>query len=187
VPPADQALAAIETRAWTTGPGTTGAVLACGWPPERLDAPPTGPAQFDSEALWARVQPQIHPGLRVLIVRGGDAHGRLAGRPWLAGQLQAAGAHVGQVVAYRRVAPRLDDAQRALATAAAQDGSGWLFSSSEAVANLRAALPALAWAGALALATHPRIAQAAREAGFGAVRTVAPSVEAVAASIESQA
>lgn len=184
--PANQALAAIETRAWATGPGTTQALLSAGWPAARLDAPPTEAAQFDSEALWARVRGQVRPGLRVLIVRGGDADAQLAGRPWLAEQLHAAGAQVDQVVAYRRAAPRLDDARRALAAAAAQDGSRWLFSSSEAVANLRAALPAQAWAGAVALATHPRIAQAAREAGFGDVRTVAPSVAAVAASIESR-
>ncbi|MFT4194032.1 uroporphyrinogen-III synthase [Ottowia sp.] len=189
VPPApvQKALAAIDTRAWSTGPGTTRAVLAAGWPPERLDAPPPDSKQFDSEALWARVQDQIHPGLRVLIVRGGDAQGRLAGRHWLAGQLRAAGAVVDQVIAYRRRAPVLDAAQRALAEAASQGGSRWLFSSSEAVANLRAALPAQDWSAAAALATHPRIAEAARAAGFGRVRDVPPSLDAVVASIESGA
>ncbi len=184
---ADKAPAAISTRAWSTGPGTTRAVLAAGWPSERLDAPPPGSTQFDSEALWARVQHQIRPGLRVLIVRGGDAQGRLAGRHWLAEQLRAAGAVVDQVVAYRRRAPVLSAAQRALAEAAAQDGSLWLFSSSEAIANLRAALPSQDWSAAAALATHPRIADAARAAGFGRVRDVPPTLDAVVASIESAA
>jgi len=186
VPPAlaSQALEAIDTRAWSTGPGTTRAVLAAGWPPGRLDAPSPDAAQFDSEALWARVQPQVRPGLRVLIVRGGDAEGRLAGRHWLAEQLRAAGAVVAQVVAYRRRAPVLDAAQRALATA---PGVLWLFSSSEAIANLRAALPAQDWSAAAALATHPRIAEAARAAGFGRVRDVPPTLDAVVASIESGA
>ncbi|WP_415139457.1 uroporphyrinogen-III synthase [Ottowia sp.] len=130
---------------------------------------------------------RIRPGLRVLIVRGGDAQGRLAGRHWLAEQLRAAGAVVDQVVAYRRRAPVLDAAQRALAEAAAQGGSRWLFSSSEAIANLRAALPAQDWSAAAALATHPRIAEAARAAGFGRVRDVPPSLDAVVASIESGA
>jgi len=179
------ALQAMATRAWSTGPGTTRALLEAGWPAARVDAPPPDAAQFDSEALWARVQGQLRPGLRVLIVRGGDAAGRLAGRTWLAEQLRAAGAAVEQVAAYRRAAPALDAAQRALATAAAGDGSRWLFSSSEAIANLRAALPAQDWSAAVALATHPRIAQAARAAGFGTVREAPPTPEAVAASIES--
>ncbi|MDR1967458.1 MAG: uroporphyrinogen-III synthase [Burkholderiaceae bacterium] len=178
---------AMETRAWSTGPGTLRALHDAGWPSERIDAPPPDAAQFDSEALWARVRGQIRPGLRVLIVRGGDATGALAGRHWLAEQLRAAGAAVELVVAYRRAAPVLDAAQRALAEAAATDGSLWLFSSSEAVANLRAALPGQRWPVAAALATHPRIAQAARDAGFGVVREAPPALDALVASIKSGA
>ena len=178
---------AIKTRAWATGPGTTAALRRAGWPAERLDAPTADAPQFDSEALWARVRHQAGPGRRVLIVRGGDACGRALGRPWLAEQLQAAGAQVDQVVAYRRVAPVLDAAQRALALSAATDTSLWLFSSSEAVANLCAALPTQDWRAARALATHPRIAQTAREAGFGSVTDTQPTLDAVVASIESGA
>ena len=86
--PANQAQAAIETRAWSPGPGTTQALLAAGWPRARIDEPAFDAAQFDSEALWAQVAPQVRAGLRVLIVRGGDAAGRLAGRDWLAQRLQ---------------------------------------------------------------------------------------------------
>ena len=178
------ALHAIETRAWSTGPGTTRALLEAGWPAARVDAPPPDAAQFDSEALWACVQGQLRPGLRVLIVRGGNAAGRLAGRAWLAEQLRSAGAVVEQVAAYRRAAPALDEAQRALAASAVGDGSRWLFSSSEAIANLRVALPEQDWSAAVALATHPRIAQAASAAGFGVVREAPPTLDAVAASIE---
>ena len=185
--PAAQALDAIETRAWCTGPGTARAVLGAGWPAARVDAPPPDAPQFDSESLWARVQGQIRPGLRVLIVRGGDADGRLAGRDWLAEQLRAAGAAVDQVVAYRRAAPALNGAQRALAEAAARDGSLWLFSSSEAIANLRAALPAQNWSAAAALTTHPRIAQAAQAAGFGQVRAAPPTLDAAAALLTEAA
>lgn len=185
--PAGPALTAIETRAWSTGPGTTRALHEAGWPAARMDAPPPDAPQFDSEALWARVQPQLRPGARVLIVRGGDAGGALAGRSWLADQLQAAGAQLDQVVAYLRLPPVLDEAQRARAQAAAGDGSQWLFSSSEAIANLCAALPLQDWSAAVALATHPRIAQAAQGAGFGRVREVPPALEALAASIESDA
>jgi len=180
---ARQALAAINTRAWSTGPGTTAALLESGWPQERLDAPPPAARQFDSEALWSCVHTQVCGGERVLIVRGGDADGRPAGRDWLAARLQASGVAVEQVAAYRRVAPTLDEAQRALAAAAAADGSLWLLSSSEAIANLRAALPGQDWSRAVALATHPRIAQAARAAGFGVIRDVLPTLDAVAAFI----
>jgi uroporphyrinogen-III synthase len=177
-------LTAINTRAWSTGPGTTRAVLDAGWPAARVDAPPADAAQFDSEALWACVQDQIRPRLRVLIVRGSAADGRPAGRNWLAEQLHAADVVVEQVAAYRRIAPALDGAQLARAVAAAHDGSLWLFSSSEAIANLCAALPRQDWSAATALATHPRIAQAAREAGFGAVCDTRPTLDAVAALID---
>ncbi len=180
-----QAGAAIQTRAWSPGPGTTAALQHAGWPADRIDAPAADAAQFDSEALWTRVAPQVHPGVRVLIVRGGDAHGRPAGRDWLATRLVAIGAVVEQVVAYRRAAPTLDAGQRALARAAARDGSLWLFSSAQAIAHLVAVVPDCDWTTARALATHPRIAQAARATGFGSVREVRPSLAEVLASIES--
>ena len=61
----------------------------------------------------------------------------------------------------------------------------WLFSSSEAIANLRQCLPSLDWHAARALVTHPRIGEAARAAGFGHVTDTRPTLAAVAASIES--
>lgn len=184
---AGQAREALETRAWSPGPGTTQALVAAGWPPARIDEPAFDASQFDSESLWARVTPQVRAGTRVLIVRGGDAAGRLAGRDWLAQRLQQAGAQVDQLLAYRRAAPALTAAQRERATTAATDGTLWLFSSSEAIANLRQCLPVADWRGARALATHPRIAQAARDAGFGAVRDTRPALADVVASIESRA
>ena len=104
---------------------------------------------------------------------------------WLAAQIGAAGGAVDFVAAYERRAPTLDADQLALARGAAGDGSIWLLSSSEAVAHLAAALPGQDWSRARALATHPRIAQAAREAGFGQVMQCRPAFNEVAASIES--
>ncbi|MEG2631782.1 MAG: uroporphyrinogen-III synthase, partial [Comamonas sp.] len=46
-------------------------------------------------------------------------------------------------------------------------------------------LPGTDWRQARALATHPRIAAAARQAGFGLVQECRPSLNDVAASIES--
>ncbi len=169
-------------RAWATGPGTRQALRAAGVPPGLIDAPAAEAAQFDSEALWARVHKQVSPGVRVLIVRGGDARGRPAGRNWLAGELATAGARVETLVAYVRRPPAWTEAQR---TAAVSPGAWWLLSSSEAVANLSAVLPGYDAAGARALCTHPRIADAARAAGFGRVETVQPLLTSVAAFLQS--
>jgi uroporphyrinogen-III synthase len=179
---------ATKTRAWTPGPGTTQALLARGVPAHCIDAPAADAAQFDSEALWQQVASQIQPGDMVLIVRGGapgDVPGPGSGRDWLATQLRAAGALVDFVAAYERHAPQLSPEQLMLAHHSATDGSLWLFSSSEALAHLRQALPTQDWSQARALATHPRIAAAAHAAGFGVVIECKPSFEDVVASIES--
>lgn len=187
----NKALTAIKTRAWAPGPGTARALVQAGFPPDRIDGPAPDAPQFDSESLWQQVAPQIQPGDRVLIVRGcsGGAHDNAqgTGRDWLARQIDAAGAQVDFVVAYERGAPRLTAAEVALAQQATQDGSIWLLSSSEAVGHLAQALPALRWDTACALATHPRIADAARAAGFGTVLECRPALEDVVASIESGA
>lgn len=175
----------VKKRAWVTGPGTAEALHRLGWPAAQIDVPGPQSPQFDSEALWAIVQAQACPPLRVLIVRGSDAQGRMAGRDWLATRLMGAGVQVDKVVAYARQRPVLDAAQHALATQASADGTVWLFSSAEAVANLCSLLPGQSWAAARAVTTHPRIAQAARRAGFGAVRESRPGAADVLTSIES--
>jgi uroporphyrinogen-III synthase len=191
-------LNAIKTRAWATGPGTRDALLEQGVPVDLVDSPPVEGGQFDSEALWLQVQAQIESGARVLIVRGdtrGDDDATVpessaggipgVGRDWLALRLQAAGAQVDFVVAYRRGAPVWTPAEVALAVAGADDGSVWVFSSAEAVENLRALLPDQHWTNARAVVTHPRIAAAARQIGFGVVSESRPTLPRVLASIES--
>lgn len=188
--PAFNAESAANTRAWATGPGTAAALLRAGVPPQRVDAPAPATGQFDSEALWQVVATQVRPGDRVLIVRGADAAGSGApaqgsGREWFAQRVSEAGARPEFVLAYQRCAPDFSPLERELACRSASDGSIWLFSSSEAVANLSAWLPEQSWSGARALATHPRIAAAARSAGFGVVCESRPTLENVVASIES--
>ena len=61
----------------------------------------------------------------------------------------------------------------------------WLFSSSEAVANLRTLQPQADWSASQALASHPRIAQAARKAGFATVVVVPPTPQAVVQWLQS--
>lgn len=180
---AQPAGAAFTPRAWAPGPGTRAALAAAGV--VQIDAPSGDAQQFDSEALWDLVGAQCGRGDRVLLVRGGDAGAGIGGRDWLAEQLAARGVRVDQVLAYLRACPALTPQQEALATASLQDGSVWLFSSSQAIANLCASLPGRDRSGARAIATHPRIAQAARDAGFGVVRVSRPSMDAVSAALES--
>lgn len=173
------------TRAWAPGPGTLQALLRAGVSPGLIDAPPAHAAQFDSETLWQDVRRQVTHGTRVLMVRGGDAQGRAAGRPWLAEQLAAAGATVDTVVSYVRRRPDLDATLQGVAEAGRRGQGWWLFSSSEAIDNLRALLPGQDWSAARALCTHPRIAQVARTLGFGTVAQTRPMLEAVVGFLQS--
>ncbi len=178
-------------RAWATGPGTVQALKQAGVPTELMDAPLLEVAQFDSEALWKQVAGQVQADQRVLIVRGrdgqavSDLQGRGVGRDWLASRLTQAGAVVDFVVAYQRACPQFDTPQQQLAQSAARDGSVWLFSSSEAIANLRVNLPFQDWSAACAVATHARIAAAVKLAGFGVVCESRPTVADIVGSIES--
>ena len=179
---------AIKTRAWATGPGTASALVRAGVAPDRLDVPSLDAGQFDSEALWQVVGAQVQPGDRVLIVRGSDRTGSTpagqgVGREWFANRLRQAGAQAEFVVAYQRCAPEFSAQASDLAQRAASDGSVWLFSSTEAVANLSAWRPAQNWAAARALATHPRIALAAQKAGFGTVSQSRPTLPDVVAAL----
>ena len=189
------ARAFCKSRAWATGPGTVKALLRHGAEPPWIDAPAPETGRFDSDHLWEVVRGRVQPGDRVLIVRGADgadsadgvaavpAHG--VGRDWLAEQLTQAGARVDFVVAYQRRAPCWSPRQMAQARQAAGDGSVWLFSSVQALANLRTILPTQDWSGARAVATHPRIAAAVRHAGFGVVCESRPVLAEMVASIES--
>ena len=182
---------AAKPRWWVTGPGSQTALLAQGVPASAIDQPGPQATQLDSEALWAQVQPQVRAAMRVLIVRGtaagadADAPGNGQGRDWLGARLIQAGAQLQWVVAYTRSAPVWDAARRAHVTQALAQEAVWLWSSSESLANLIAAFPGQSWQGAAAVATHPRIAQAARDAGFGRVVLAGAGLDALCASIES--
>lgn len=183
------AQAAIKTRAYAPGPGTANALLHAGVVRECIDAPGSDAAQFDSEALWAVVKSQVVPGFRLLVVRGAsaDAEGPRngVGRDWFAQQVRDAGGGVEFVVAYQRGAPVWMPAQQVLAQTALGDGSIWLLTSSEAVTHLGTLCKGQSLHCAKAIATHPRIARAARSAGFGTVAESAPTLDALLSSIES--
>ena len=173
------------------GPGSAATVqaalaaqgLAADACPPLLQAPAQ---RAESEGLWPLLQawrPQGWRGARVLVLRGG------AGREWLADRLREAGATVDQVDVYQRVAPPADavTVQRLRALLALD--AAWLLGAAEAVRHLLELLraagldPAAALRGQLALASHPRIADAARAAGFGRVELCAADAAAVVAAL----
>ena len=184
-----------QPRAWVTGPGSRQALLREGVAAACIDLPALDAGQFDSEALWQQVARQLKPGDRVLIVRGDDRpHDSTVsslkehagtGRDWFATAIRALPACPEFVAAYQRHAPNWSAQEFVLARAAASDGSVWLLSSVQALANLCALMPSQRWQLARALATHSRIALAARQAGFGLVLESRPVLSELLLSIES--
>jgi uroporphyrinogen-III synthase len=166
-------------RAAATGPGTVEALVAAGVPSAQCVAPRAAP--FDSSALWAELQGENWSGRSALIVRGDG------GRDEFAQALRGAGAKVAFAQAYSRKAPAWSDDERALARAAlaAPQQHAWLLSSAEAIDHLVALLPGSDWRTSNAVASHPRIAQRARRAGFGHVLEAPPLLDAVVAALGS--
>ena len=162
------------------GNGTADALRDAGVPAAAIVTPAADAAQFDSESLWARLHTRDWRGSRVLVVRGDG------GRDWLAERLVEAGAQVATVSAYRRLAPAFIGAARhRLDEAIADTDAVWLFSSSQAIANLEHAAGAGRFGAARAVATHPRIAERARSCGFRLVVEAAPGLDAVIACLQS--
>jgi uroporphyrinogen-III synthase len=151
-----------------------------------LFAPEVGDVESEqggSEALWRALQPAIVQMSRVLILRAQQ------GREWLAERMAAAGARVDALAVYtRRPAPMSSAAQATVRRwQAAQRAAVLVVASSEAVDAVVEQLDALAGAAwtrsALALASHERIAQRLRAAGFNEVKLVAPEVDAIRKAI----
>jgi uroporphyrinogen-III synthase len=163
------------------GPGTSASLRAFGVPPQCIIEPAFDAPQFDSEALWQQLQPHDWRDAPVLVVAGEG------GRDWLAQQLKQAGARVDHLLVYRRGPPRWTSHLLQL-VGQAQSRPGdclWFFSSSEAVGQLLSRFPSPCWTQSRALATHPRIAQAASDAGFSQVITSRANFEAVLGCIQS--
>jgi uroporphyrinogen-III synthase len=186
----------LTTRFWAPGPGTARALAQAlaglGLSADRIDAPPAESAQFDSEHLWPVVATQLHRGARVLIVRGHSPELHTSrddalsgtGRDWLIQRCEAAGARVDACVAYERRAPVWSAQEQGLVRRASGADQLWLFSSSEALANLETLAPGIGWSAA-ALATHPRIAAAARRVGFAPVIESRPALPDVLRALKS--
>jgi uroporphyrinogen-III synthase len=166
------------------GPGTARVVQeqlhGAGLLPQQIISPPPESAQFDSEHLWPLLAPLDWQGQQTIVISGGDQQ-EAKGRTWLSEQLQARGAQVQAVLSYQRQCARWGADQSQLAAQARQWPAQhlWLLSSSEALGYLQS-LWGTVPGGALALATHPKVAESALAAGFGQVTTCQPSPEAVA-------
>lgn len=161
-------------HATCVGPGTAQALRDAGVPPALLLSAPLDADQFDSERLWpllAAAGPW--PGRRLFWLRGDG------GRTWLIERLREAGATVQEVAIYRRSVPAVDALARRHLNELLGRRLLWLFSSSEAIDNLRALAPATDWRRLEAIATHPRIADHAAQFGMTAA-VVSPQPEAVA-------
>ena len=170
-----------HTLAATVGPGSAQALLRQGVPAALLRQPPPDAPSLDSEHLWPVLSGEDWRGREVLLVRGDG------GREWLADRLREAGARVAALSVYRRQAPCLSDAERALLAhaLACPQAHVWLFSSAEAIDHL----PGLAggaadWSRSRAIATHERIAQRARQLGLGHVVLTRPDAAAVATALQ---
>jgi uroporphyrinogen-III synthase len=151
-------------------------------PAAQIIAPAADAAQFDSESLWAELGSKAWQGVDVLVVRGDG------GRDWLADRLRAAGARVAHLSAYRRAAPQLDPAARALLAGAlaAPASHLWLFSSSQAIDHLASLVPpGTSWGEARAIATHPRIVARAHQLGIARTIPARPALADVIACIQS--
>lgn len=180
------ALLAASVQYWSPGPGTTKALALEEISPQSVIEPAPDAPQFDSESLWEQAQHHIHAGDRILIVRGGDgANATGQGRQWLTAQLQQRGVHVDFAPVYERQAPEATpDLLQRISELRGQQAV-WLFSSSECVQHLVRCNTTWSWQAHTALATHPRIAQQVRQAGFGNVIETLPTVQGITASIKS--
>lgn len=170
------------TLAACVGPGSARALTAAGVPAAQIVQPPADAASLDSEHLWPLLAGRDWQGRRALFLRGNG------GRDWLAERLRERGATTEYFGVYERGMPRLDPAERARlgALLAAPDAHVWLLSSAEAAGHLAAlAPPGTDWARQRAIATHERIAAAARAVGFGHVVLARPDAAAVAAALRS--
>jgi uroporphyrinogen-III synthase len=167
----------------TVGPGSSRALRRHGVPDGAIVEPPDTSVRFESETLWQQLEGIDWHGKRAAIVRGDG------GREWLAQRLSDHGAAVEFIPAYKRL-PALVQGERLriLMDALARPREHlWHFSSSEGLGHLVDAAPNASWVESRAMATHLRIAERARQCGFGSVHEAAPTLDAVVCCIQSLA
>jgi uroporphyrinogen-III synthase len=171
-------------RCLVSGLGTRAALIQIGLAASQIDAPDAVSAQFDSETLWQKVAGADWQGKRVCVIRGSNYLGEPEGRPWLAEQLQQAGASVDFVTTYQRRLPQLSEASRQILQHP-QELDVWVFSSSQAIEHLKLLVPTANWSQSRAIVTHERIFMSAKGAGFGLVAITRPVLADVIVALKA--
>lgn len=170
------------TLAACVGPGSARALREAGVPAALIVQPPPDAASLDSEHLWPCLSGRAWDGRRVLLLRGEG------GRDWLAERLRERGARTDYFSVYARRCPQPDAAGRALLNTilGAPAAHVWLFSSAEAIGHLRTLAPqSQDWSTVRCIATHERIAAAARRLGLAHVVLTRPDAAAVAQAFDA--
>ena len=189
----------VDVPVGVVGPGSVAALARQGVAPPgyRVISPSAGhpDPRFDSEALYVAIEAHFGAeerggleGKRVLIVRGDG------GREWLAERLTEAGATVEKVAAYRRIVPEPSmqkwERIHALLAEVSDGAHAWLLTSSEGVRNLEELArehlshdETAQLKRAPLVTPHPRIAEAARQAGFDRITVSGAGDERIAESI----
>jgi uroporphyrinogen-III synthase len=201
-------LISSDVACWATGPGTAQTLMRLGINSARITTPSPIAKQFDSKQLWLEIKDSVRPKDQVLFVKGLDQEAELqsdlgvssskplhasqripgttpSGSNWLIHQLQDCGLTVQCVHVYARTTPVWSDAQKALAKDALNRQSIWVFSSSIAIEHLAQLLPDQDWSNARAIATHDRIAEKAKQVGWGVVLTSRPTPNDVLTLLKS--
>jgi uroporphyrinogen-III synthase len=139
-----------------------------------------------SEAFWAAWVASGRRAGRVLVLRAED------GREWLGERFVQSGSTVDQLAVYSRRACGLapEAARELVACMTSGETPVTVFSSSEAVNALDAQIQSIDGGAAylrsgIALATHPRIAERLRSAGYARVFDTLAADDAVIAKLES--
>ena len=160
---------------YAPGPGTAEALAAAGVPGAHV---PT--TSFDSEGMLELPSLADVTGKRVVIFRGEG------GREFLGNTLRSRGATVDHVPCYRRVAPQ-SGAEGLVEAMRERRAHALTLTSSEGVDNLVAAVGPAGRALITQLpvfASHPRIAERAREHGLRAVETAGGDAGLLAGVLE---
>jgi uroporphyrinogen-III synthase len=173
------------TAIGAVGASTRAAAAALPGADAAMIVAPAAGDESGSEGFWRAWLAHGRAASQILVLRAEH------GREWLIEQFQAAGAQVDALAVYRRVNHALEPhelgrVQRWIDKAAAPL---IVFTSSEAVAALELAVgKAGPWLrSGVALATHARIADALRGAGYPRVMMVTSDDDAIVGTLESLA
>ncbi len=147
---------------------------------------PTDADRTDSDTLLVELDLDALRGKQVLIVRGET------GRPLLSDALRAVGVQVVMLAAYRRVAPRFDDARRSELKRLLCCQNDWIVTSSEALRFFTQMVAQLDDVEGVAkmqqqrmIVSHIRIAETARALGFSNITLTRSGDDGLLAALQS--